>query len=50
MVAGGMPSRRLLSVISNGKERAIIVSHFYQKGPAVQGIVGTLQHTEKKTT
>jgi predicted Zn-dependent protease len=35
LTTGGMPTRQLLSVLSNGQQRAVIVSHFYQKGQDV---------------
>ena len=35
LTTGGMPTRQLLSVLTNGQQRAVIVSHFYQKGPDV---------------
>lgn len=40
---GPMPGRQILSVISSGRQYAVIVSHFYQNGPdvfAFHGITG----------
>ena len=34
-ITDGMPTRQLLSVISDGNQRAVVVSHFYQKGTDV---------------
>ncbi len=35
LTTDGMPTRQLVSVLTNGQQRAVIVSHFYQKGSDV---------------
>jgi predicted Zn-dependent protease len=45
----GMPARQLLSVISDGKNSAVVVSHFYQKGPDVFAFHGLTDAATYKT-
>lgn len=44
-ITDGMPTRQLLSVISDGNQRAVVVSHFYQKGPDVFAFHGMVDES-----